>query len=178
MKTAFACAILLGWVATVGCVPASDPSGTPKNAPSATNQAPTATSKARAPDPAVIQKGDAVFQTRCTTCHKRIDAEGPGLMGAPSMQASIPGLSERLSDATYGAKIEQLKVVNPEYYQGKREKIERVLGEDPSRRVETFLRVYLDDPKFDDPKHKMIRPVGITAEEIEAVIPYVLTFQK
>lgn len=166
-------ALLLLILGIVGCSPSAD-------APMSGGDAgdPRPAKNGGVVDRAAAEKGDAVFQARCASCHKRTDVEGPGLMGAPSMQSGIPALRERLAEATYRAKVDQLKVVNPDYYQGKREKLEAVLAAESSQRLATFLRIYLDDPKFDNPTHKMFRPVGITESEIATVIPYLLTFQR
>lgn len=138
----------------------------------------TASKKAKI-DPALAAKGDTVFQKLCTVCHKRTEVEGPGLMGAPSMQVAMREIPGRLTDENYSKKIEKLKVTKPDYYEAKAEKIARVLAEkDPDQRLRTYLSIYLDDPKFDDPAHKMIRPVNITTGDIEALIPYLMTFKK
>lgn len=130
-------------------------------------------------DPALATQGDGVFQAKCILCHKRTDAEGPGLMGAPSALSSMKNLPGELSDDIYPGRMKKLETINADYYASKSAQIEAILATpEGDARLVAWLKAYLADPKFDDPQNKMAPVVGLTQNDIEAVVSYLMTFRE
>ncbi|MEM7165404.1 MAG: c-type cytochrome [Planctomycetota bacterium] len=151
-----------------------DPKGAQSKAGDATTQPAAAVTNGAAAGADQIAAGKALFAQKCQLCHMPLDSDGKRL--GPSIETTLNTLPKELTEAAYQQRVTALKTLNRKYYDAKEPAITKVVAEKSADgRLKEWLRQYLEDPKFDDPKNTMARVAGLSPADVEATIAYILS---
>ncbi|MBF0277106.1 MAG: PQQ-dependent sugar dehydrogenase [SAR324 cluster bacterium] len=125
------------------------------------------------PDTDVLSGVELFAKKECTGCH-RIHGEG-GAAG-PALDGLMDRLPQRLASSEYEKQLEELEESqNPIHvkYREIRETISQMKGEE---RAISWLRLHLEEPKFDTIQSSMSNP-KLSEEENKQLVAYLLTLR-
>lgn len=116
-----------------------------------------------------------VYKGQCASCHT-VERLSSGREG-PNLSQAIPELRRRLSSDAYWQELQRNADARPANHQAAINEVQATAG---TKRIRTWLRHHVLDPRFDNPRGKM--PAFGAAkvfdeEELEALLDFVLSLE-